>query len=170
MMLWAGVIGSVVLNGLALLVGRGSFGHEFVVLVVAIYAGGAALFVAACAYPLRNRSLFARRLARGAALVAVVSASAPISLVPGRYLARRDIAAAKKRCESLIPQITEYRVAHGVYPRNISVAASDEVSGLARACAYASDGAHFSFTLGDPRTIMTFIGYESRTRQWSEWR
>ena len=28
---------------------------------------------------------------------------------------------------------------------------------------------NFHFNLGDPRSIMTFIGFDSRTRRWSEW-
>ena len=33
-------------------------------------------------------------------------------------------------------------------------------------CYYSSDGSEFTFNLTDPRGMMNFIGYNSRTRRW----
>lgn len=177
MIVSVGVLASALLNGVALAAGRGSFIHWFAVMVIATYVGVPALVIGACSYFLRNRFLFAQRLARVAALVAVVSASTLVSLIPGRELVKGDIAAAKKYCESLIPEIDEYQRAHGAYPLDISlIPQSGEVPRLLRGsqsrgefCQYWSDGSEFSFNFGDPRGIMNFIGYNSHVRRWSEW-
>jgi hypothetical protein len=105
------------------------------------------------------------------ALVAVISASTLISLLPGNALAKRDIAAAKTYCESLIPEIDAYQRAHGAYPLDISlITRSSDVPRLLRGFRYyLSDGSEFSMSFVDPRGIMNFIGYNSHVRTWSEW-
>ena len=168
---WLVVVASALLNGVAIVAGRGSFYHLLAVLGAAIYVGVPALIGFVCSRLVRERVPLARRLAPVAGAVALVSASTLLSLVPGAAVARRDIAAARSYCESLIPAIDEYQRTHGAFPSNIVFVAKDrEVPRLLRGVTYYwSDGTEFTINFGDPRGMMNFIGYNSETRRWSEW-
>lgn len=164
------VIASAVLNALAVFVGRGSFVHMLAVAVVTLYIAGPALVVAACAFLLRKRVAAARGLAHGAAIAACALASTLVSLWPGREIAKHDIEVAETRCESLIPPIEDFQRVRGVYPSAIATMTErPDMRRIGQDCQYWSDGSSFHFNLGDPRGIMNFIGFDSRTRRWSEW-
>jgi hypothetical protein len=164
------VIASAVLNALAVFVGRGSFVHMLAVAVVTLYIAGPALVVAACAFLLRKRVAAARGLAYGAAIAACALASTLVSLWPGREIAKHDIEVAETRCESLIPPIEDFQRVRGVYPSAIATMTErPDMRRIGQDCQYWSDGSSFHFNLGDPRGIMNFIGFDSRTRRWSEW-
>ena len=165
------VLASALVNAVAIAAGRGSFAHYLAVFALGIYVGVPAAVICLCSWLVRDRFPFAGRMARGAGLVACVSASALLSLVPGTALAKRDIAAARSYCDSLIPAIDQYQRTHGVFPSNIVFVAKDrEVPRLLRGVTYYwSDGNEFIINFGDPRGMMNFIGYSSETRRWSEW-
>jgi hypothetical protein len=163
-------LASVVLNGVALLAGRGSWGHGLLVLGIAIYIAAPALVGAMLAFCFRHRWRFARRVALIAGAVAVVSASLPLSLIPSGAIANRDIAAAKEYCETVFPAIEQYRRMNGVYPRDLSVIQrSPQVPRLMRRFPwYWSDGSRFEIFLIDPRGLMSFISYDSQTGRWTD--
>ena len=110
-------------------------------------------------------------MARIAVGVFVLTASLIISLIPGKALAKHDIAAASTYCESLIPSIDRYRQEHGVYPLEIAtVAQGEDMPRLLRNTRfYWSEGPAYGFNFGDPRGMMNFVGYNSHTRLWDEW-
>jgi hypothetical protein len=166
-----GVLAAVAFNVVALVVGRGYFIHWFAVLVIAVYVGAPALVLGGCAYLLRKRFRFAGQLARVSVLVSIVSASTLISLLPGRELAKHDIATAKAYCDALISQIEQHKRTRGVYPPDLSAfrRQGDGPRLVRRNLHYWSDGVHYEMTFGDPRGIMNFVSYGSMNPRWSEW-
>jgi hypothetical protein len=165
------LLGSAVLNGVALAVGRGGFLHVVAVLGCALYVGVPALAVWTCAYALENRFRLAGRIARVAMLVASVSVSTLLSLLPGREMAKRDIATAKAYCDSLISQIEQHHQTRGVYPPDLAPfwRQGDGPHLVRHSLHYWSDGAQYTFTFSDPRGMMNFVSYRSSDRSWAEW-
>jgi hypothetical protein len=158
-------------NVVALMVGRGYFIHWFAVLVIAIYVGAPAMVLGGCAYLLRKRFRFAGQLARVSIFISIVSVSTLISLLPGRELAKHDIAAGKAFCDSLISQIERDKRTRGAYPPDLSAIwrRGDGPRLVRKDLHYWSDGVQYEMTFGDPRGIMNFVSYSSMNPHWSEW-
>ena len=165
-----GMVASVLVNAALLLVGRGGFIHWFSAMVIALDLGIPGVLIGGSVYAVGYRFRLARRIGRVIALVGAVCVSGLISLAPGQWVVRHDIAAAERYCDALILQVDDHKRDHGSYPRDLSLLRRDpDVPRLARSMHYWSDGSTFGFDLGDPRGIMSFIGYSSTTRRWREW-
>jgi hypothetical protein len=165
------ICASVLLNLVLLLLGRGSFGHWFLALVLATWIAGYALLLAGGLYVIGYWAPRVRRAARIVAIIALVCVSGVISLAPGHWMVEHDIVAAKRYCEALIVQIDDYKRAHGSYPVDMSVLHPDpNVPLLLRGdwpSIYQNHDSRFSINFTDPRGIMNWIGYDSSTREWS---
>ena len=164
------ILASALLNAGMVIFGRGSFIHVVAVFAIGIYIGLPSLGLTIFGYLINYLFHWGKPVARIAAVMFVFTASLFISLIPGRAVTKHDIAAAKMYCESLIPGINRYHQKHGVYPLEIETVVQDmDVPRLLRNTHfYWSDGQKYSFTIGDPRGMMDFIGYHSYTRQWNE--
>jgi len=167
------ICASLLLNVVLLLIGRGSFGHWFLALVLATWIAGYALLLAGGLYVIGYWAPRIRRGARIVAIIALVCVSGVISLAPGHWVVEHDIDAAKRYCDALIIQIDDYKRAHGAYPADVSVLHPDpNVPLLLRAdwsTMYRPYGSWFSIDFTDPRGIMNWIGYSSTTREWRTW-
>ena len=112
---------SVLLNVVLVLLGRGSFGHWFLAMVLATWIAGYALLLAGGLYVIGYWAPRLRRSARIVAIITLVCVSGVVSLAPGPWVVEHDIDAAKRYCNALIVQIDDYQRAPGSYPVDVSV-------------------------------------------------
>jgi len=162
---------SVALNAGLIVIGRGSFTGQFIALAIAIYLGLPVLIASALSFIPRKRSPTLAALSRVALCAGLVALSAAVSLPIGTLVLRRDIAAAKRYCEDLVPGLDAYKRAHGHYPKAIdTVTVPAGTPRLLRPYPfYTSDGASFSFWFANPGGLMDGCAYDSNHREWSEW-
>ena len=159
---------SVLLNCALLWIGRGGFFHWFSAMVIALYLGIPGVLVGGSVYALAHRFPSARRIGQVIALVGAVCVSALISLAPGYWMVRHDIAAAERYCDALIVQVDDYKRAQGSYPADISSFRHrrDEPILVRGSLSYWSNASGFGLDFVDPRGLMNFIGYASADRRW----
>jgi len=159
---------AVVVNAALVLFGRGS-------LLQFVFVSGAMVWVALPAAAIASvlyfvqRPRFARAAGRFAAVTAVC-ASTGISLVPGGWVLKNDIAQAQAFCEASVPRLDQYQRTHGAYPAEISQVTTGAPPYLLRAeHFYQSDGRTFAFFFSDPAGIMIGFRFASDNRQWVAW-
>jgi len=77
---------------------------------------------------------------------------------------------AQAFCEALVPRLEQVRSETGSYPRDVSEALGGQrPPGPLGSRFYWSDGTSFSFTIGDPGTIMGGVEYTSQSGGWYRW-
>ncbi len=164
---------AIALNILATFIGRGSFLHVVSMLGLAVWVVGPMLLSAAVvmvvAAKLRERKYF--RVAYVLFLGLLVLGSLSISAYFGHFVRERDIAHAKRYCESLVPALDRHKNQHGQFPVSLdSTGRSGGVPRLLRGKSfYTSDGEEFRFEFGDPGALMAFVAYNSNQRAWYTW-
>lgn len=166
-------LAGLLLNGLAIWLGRGSFVHTIGVIAIAAYVGLPALIAGILFYALRSRYGRARTIGIAAWTVSIVALSGLLSLWPGRALADHDVAEAKAYCEQLAARLDALRQQTGRYPADLSTlrAAAVEPRLVRESLSYSSgaDGATFELAFTDPRQLMTGLAYHSGDRRWVDW-
>jgi hypothetical protein len=142
-----------------------------IALAIAVYLGLPILIASALSLIPRQRSRILAMLSRVALWAGLVALSAAVSMPIGAVVLRRDIAAAKRYCEDLVPDLDAYKRAHGRYPEGIdAVTAPTRAPRLLRPFPfYTSNGESFSFSFPNPGGMMNFFAYDSKRREWSEW-
>lgn len=162
---------SVLLNGLAIWFGRGSFVHLLAAIVVAAYVGLPAFIAGTLFYALRARYVRARTIATIAWTVAAIALSMLVSLWPGQRLAARDIEEAKAYCEALALRLEQRKQAAGTYPSDLG-GLHERGNGprlVRQSLFYSSDGRQFELLFADPRGLMEGLAYHSGDRRWVAW-
>ena len=157
----------MLLNLALILLGRGSFLMGLIALSLVAYVAAPAAVIGALLYVSRKNY----RLARVAFVIAAVGASAAVSLFVGGMVAERDVAAARRYCEDLVPRLETYRATHGRYPADIREVdpASAPPQLLRRAAYYHATNDEYAFDFMDPRGMMNGFVFTSTKRRWEEW-
>ena len=164
------VMAAVVLNSLATFIGRGSFLHTVALMALCMWIVAPVLLLAGVTMVVaaKHGARGYYRAAQVALLGALALGSLCISALTGGLVRERDIAEAKRYCESYVPSLDRHRSEHGKYPPSLDeVARTDEVPRLlANATFYWPDGDEFRFEFGDPGALMSFITDDSERRAW----
>ena len=90
------LIAAIVLNGVLVAIGRGSFLHTVVVFALVEYLAVPAFVIATVTFLARRQWQPAKQVSQFALVIAAVAASSLISLPFGRLILKNDIAAAKQ--------------------------------------------------------------------------
>ncbi len=157
----------------AAFVGRGSFQHFIIGLILAVYGAGGAMLAAVIAYLLyRKTGVASAKIATLAFGVLTIIAVLQLASLPlGGMLLTKDIEAAQAYYESLIPELEEFRSRAGRYPANFGELGAElpKAPRLVRDDgSYNSDGETYQFSLVNPGSIMGFYYYDSATGLWIE--
>src|SRR5262245_38429059 len=148
------ILGSILLNAVLVVIGRGSFAHVISVIMLIVYIAVPTTLVAlVCLLAARRyQSPTARVIARIAFGLAFALFSTLASLPVGAVILDHDIDVAQRYCESLMPRLEEHKAKHGEYPREIgSITNLPEPPRLIRGESfYSTSGAEFRFSFVDP--------------------
>jgi hypothetical protein len=168
---WAGVALaiSIVLNTIAVKVGRGSYGHIMLV-VQGILLVGAPAFIASLILMVMGREKRWNLFLAGYALnlfslvVGLMIASAFIGLI----VASGDVKDARAYCQSLVPRLEKYKEEAGRYPDDVNAVSAREHEPLllkgSRFYIPQADGYVMEFR--DPSTKQRVVEYNSWKREW----
>ncbi|HUP62955.1 MAG TPA: hypothetical protein VNA69_21360 [Thermoanaerobaculia bacterium] len=161
----------VALNIVAAFVGRGSFLHVMIALMLLMYVVVPATVLALLAMVVARWRPALHAVARWLFVVALVAGSFLLSVPPGILLLRRDIAAAKSYCDALVPRLEEHRRMHGAYPEKIGAVsnAADRPRLLVRDTFYMSNGVEFLFSFDNPGGMFNGFSFASTDGRWEEW-
>jgi hypothetical protein len=162
---------ALLLNVLLVIFGRGSFLHIVFVFGAVVYIAVPGVVAGVVFWRVRQRGPTVRVLAKLAFAVSAVAASTIISGLVGTAVLARDIANAKRYCESLIPKLEQYRSAHGIYPTDLSALRDRGVPPrlLRDEDYYHSNGLGYSFSFGDPGGMMNGFARDQQSANWEEW-
>jgi hypothetical protein len=161
-----GAAAVVLLNGALIVWFRGDAMQFVAVVMIVLLVGAPAALVAWVTKQTRSRLA---SVAIFATWVAVVALSSLLSLMPGRWLANQEVAAAKHYCEQLAGTLDAYRRDHGAFPATLVGLPTSDAPELARIISYWSDGQTFTIDMADPRWLLSRQRYQSIDRRWQEW-
>ncbi len=164
------IVSSIALNAALAVTGRGSFGHGIAVLALIMYVAAPAALVGVVASIAAGiaRSPAGWALARVAFGHALAFASTVASLPIGAAILQHDIAAAKTYCESLLPQLEDYKRREGAYPADIELLGELPTPPrlLEGSRFYHGHGAEFHLSFANPAGMLNGFVYESRSSDW----
>ncbi|MCF7955939.1 MAG: hypothetical protein K9M75_09075 [Phycisphaerae bacterium] len=166
-------VSCVLLNVLLTVFGRGSFLHGIIVIGVCLYIGLPLLIVSGVSNYIGKVKFSGKALAvsQYSFYFAVLLWSSVISVYLGGIWLEHDISTAKVYCESLVPDLDDYKVVNGHYPESLTAVSDQTVVPrlLMEDSYYRSFGDSFEFSFDDPGGMMNGFAFSSKDRQWYEW-
>jgi hypothetical protein len=166
------IAASVVLNAVLILWGRGSFLAAIIALGTSFWIGLPLIILSAVFFSIAARKNSARftSIAGSGIAAALVIFSTMLSIPIGNKVVDHDVREAKVFCEALVPKMELIREQTGGYPRDISTLLEGiYMPHLFEPRWYHCDGTNFSFTIGDPGTIMGGWSYDNQRKKWDYW-
>lgn len=153
------------------LISRGTFAHGIIVIGIIIFISMPTLVmsIVLLVIALLKQNVKLKKIAQVTAMIFAVSSIQLISMPIGNYIARTDIAVAKKFCESLIPIIEQYYDKNGKYPENVEKIVTSNMiipNILNQYSYYSKDGLGYYFYIPDPADMIDGYIYESKNKKW----
>jgi hypothetical protein len=161
-------------NALLGLAWRGTVNHQiaalFAPLRIGLPVGLCALLLFGLSGASKRRSL--RLVWQALLIVAVLAVSLPLSVPLGGYLQQRDVVAAKKYCEHLVPLLEAHRTRFGSYPmrlEDLQPAPPPPPRHLRHSDYYRSNGEYFDFFVINQGSFLEYYTYDSTRNEWKTW-
>ncbi len=168
---WAGVALaiSIVLNTIAVKVGRGSYGHVMLV-VQGILLIGAPAFIASLILMILGREKRWNLFLVGYALnlFSLVVGLMIVSAFIGLLVASGDVKDARAYCEALVPRLEKYKEETGRYPDDVNAVSvrQHEPLLLKGSRYYLSQAEGYVIEFKDPSTKQRVVEYSSWRKEW----
>jgi hypothetical protein len=160
---------SVILNTVAVRVGRGSYAHIMFVLHVILFVG-LPTFVASLILMIMGREKRWNLFLAGYALnlVSLVVGLMIASTFIGLFVANRDVTDAKAYCQSLVPRLEKHKEDTGRYPEDVAAvsARDNEPLLLAGKRFYIPQADGYVMEFRDPSKKQRMVEYSSWKKEW----
>jgi hypothetical protein len=160
---------SVVLNTIAVMVGRGSYEHIMFVLWCVFFVGAPAFVVSLVLMVMGREKRWNLFLAGYVLnLVSLVVGLMVVSAFVGLLVAGRDVEDARAYCRGLVPRLEKYREEAGKYPDDVAAvsAGGNEPLLLKGKRFYVPHADGYVMEFRDPSKKQRMIEYSSLKKEW----